>query len=56
MEKEKEECDCIDISFMPSCGSDGDFDDDLGVPDSVKIIEIDGAPVAIENFDEITPS
>lgn len=54
MEKEKDEevHDCIDLSFMQS--SDGDFDDDLGVPSSVKIIEVDGAPVAIEQTEEET--
>lgn len=52
MEKEEEDHNCIDLSFMPSCGSDVDFDDDLGVPNSVKIIEVDGAPVAIEHHEE----
>lgn len=38
----------------PSLGSDGDFDDDLAVPNSVKLIDVDGEAVAIEHSDEET--
>lgn len=38
----------------PSLASDGDFDDDLAVPNSMKLIDVDGEPVAIEHSDEET--
>lgn len=46
---------CGPFSFTrPSLGSDGDFDDDLAVPNSVKLIDVDGEAVAIEHSDEET--
>lgn len=35
-----------------SIGSDGDYDDKLGVPESIKIVDIGDGPVAIENSDD----
>lgn len=55
MANNEESFDCFDFSLTrPSLGSEGDFDDDLGVPSSVKLIDIDGEPVAIEHSDEET--
>ncbi|XP_060530761.1 phospholipase D2 isoform X2 [Cylas formicarius] len=38
--------------YRQSLGSDGDYDDELGVPDSIKIVDIGDGPVAIENSDD----
>ncbi|KAF7268635.1 hypothetical protein GWI33_018263 [Rhynchophorus ferrugineus] len=35
-----------------SIGSDGDYDDKLGVPESIKIVDVGDGPVAIENSDD----
>ncbi|CAG9767038.1 unnamed protein product [Ceutorhynchus assimilis] len=34
-----------------SIGSDADYDDELGIPESIKIVDIGDGPVAIENSD-----
>lgn len=31
----------------PICGSEGDFDDDLGVPDSLTVVDVDGTPTPV---------
>ncbi|XP_074037615.1 phospholipase D [Leptinotarsa decemlineata] len=36
----------------PSLGSDGDYDDELGIPESIKVVDMGDGPVAIENSDE----
>ncbi|KAJ8985396.1 hypothetical protein NQ317_007554 [Molorchus minor] len=36
----------------PSLGSDGDYDDELGVPESIKLVDMGDGPVAIVNSDE----
>lgn len=36
----------------PSLGSDGDYDDELGVPESIKVVDMGDGPVAIEHSDE----
>ncbi|XP_050299678.1 phospholipase D2 [Anthonomus grandis grandis] len=35
-----------------SIGSDGDYDDELGIPESIKVVDIGDGPVAIENSDD----
>lgn len=35
-----------------SIGSDADYDDGLGVPESIKLVDIGDGPVAIENSDD----
>lgn len=35
----------------PSLGSDGDYDDELGVPDTIQVVDMGDGPVAIENSD-----
>ncbi|KAH1027619.1 hypothetical protein HUJ05_001096 [Dendroctonus ponderosae] len=41
------------VSFpRTSIGSDADYDDDLGVPTSIKVVDIGDGPVAIENSDD----
>lgn len=35
----------------PTLGSEGDFDDDLGVPDSLLIESADGAPGPVNETD-----
>lgn len=53
MEDKEEGSDCLDFSFARSrLGSEVDFDDELAVPESIKIIDVDGSPVAIEHSDE----
>lgn len=39
-------------NLRPSLGSEPDFDDDLGVPELIKIVDIGDGPVAIEHSDE----
>lgn len=36
----------------PSLGSDGDYDDDLEVSDSIKIVDMGDGPIAIENSED----
>lgn len=36
----------------PSLGSDADYDDDLEVSDSIKIVDMGDGPVAIENSED----
>lgn len=36
----------------PSLGSDADYDDDLEVPDSIKIVDMGDGPVAIQNSED----
>lgn len=41
------------VSFpRTSIGSDADYDDDLGIPTSIKVVDIGDGPVAIENSDD----
>ncbi|XP_057670646.1 phospholipase D2 [Diorhabda carinulata] len=42
----------INRPSLGSLGSDGDYDDILGVPRSIKILDIGDGPVAIEHSDE----
>lgn len=42
----------IEISTRPSLGSDAEYDDELGVPGDIKIVDIGDGPVAIEESDE----
>lgn len=35
----------------PSLGSDGDYDDELGIPDTLQVVDMGDGPVAIENSD-----
>lgn len=35
----------------PTLGSEGDFDDDLGVPDSLLIESVDGTPGPVNEID-----
>uniref|UniRef100_A0A6P7FC96 Phospholipase n=1 Tax=Diabrotica virgifera virgifera TaxID=50390 RepID=A0A6P7FC96_DIAVI len=37
---------------LGSIGSDGDYDDELGVPASIKVVDMGDGPVAIENSDD----
>lgn len=53
LEKIDENDETIDMSLTrPSLGSDGDYDDDLEVPDSIKIVDMGNGPVAIENSED----
>lgn len=37
---------------LGSLGSDADYDDELGVPGSIKLLDMGDGPVAIENSDD----
>lgn len=51
--EEEENQDCIDLCITrPSLGSEIDFDDELALPNSLTIIDVDGKPVAIEQSEE----
>lgn len=52
--EEEEVIDSNDISLTrPSLGgSEAEYDDELGVPESLKIVDIGDGPVLIEHSDE----
>lgn len=41
-------------NFRPSIGSDADYDDDLEVSNSIKIVDMGEGPIAIENSEDET--
>ncbi|KAJ8953089.1 hypothetical protein NQ318_013431 [Aromia moschata] len=53
MENEEDNPEANQFSLTrPSLGSDGDYDDELGVPESIKLVDMGDGPVAIVNSDE----
>lgn len=55
MGEEEPSGDCLDFTFTrPSFGSELEFDDELDLPNTLKVIDVDGKPVAIEHSDEET--
>ncbi|XP_018573262.1 phospholipase D2 isoform X1 [Anoplophora glabripennis] len=53
MDNDEENGEINELSLTrPSLGSDGDYDDELGVPETIKLVDMGDGPVAIVNSDE----
>lgn len=53
MDNDEENGEFNELSLTrPSLGSDGDYDDELGVPETIKLVDMGDGPVAIVNSDE----
>ncbi|KAJ8922579.1 hypothetical protein NQ315_007609 [Exocentrus adspersus] len=53
MDNDEDTGECNEVSLTrPSLGSDADYDDELGVPETIKLVDMGDGPIAIVNSDE----